>query len=100
MTDPVRLAPTSPTAADRQGEDAQANASAPAAPTPAPTPKPKTADEPLRLVIEPSGSDGGYTYKLFDRATGQLLIELPRQDAEKLSGSSTYSAGQVYSAKA
>ncbi len=101
MTDPVRIVPASPSAAaDRQGDPPPASAPPPAATAAAPTPTQKTADEPLRLVIEPSGAAGGYTYKLFDRVTGQLLIELPRDDAEKMSVSPDYSAGQVYSATA
>ncbi len=57
-------------------------------------------DVPLRLVIEPlDDGSGGFTYKLFDRATGQLKMELRREEAEKLTQSASYSAGQIFSAK-
>jgi hypothetical protein len=51
-------------------------------------------------VVEPTPGDGGYTYKLFDRVTGQLLIELPRETAASLSSDPAYSAGQLFNAKA
>jgi hypothetical protein len=98
MSDPVSpVLLSNPPTADRRDEGAQ-----PAAPVrgAAPAPQPKTDDEPLRLVIEPSNGAGGYTYKLYDRVTGLLMIELPREDADSMSTSPDYSAGQVYSAKA
>lgn len=51
-------------------------------------------------MIEPArGAGQGYTYKLFDRTTGELLIELPREQADSLAESPGYAAGQVFSAK-
>jgi len=102
MTDPVQpIAQAATSTADWQSQDQQAKS----APTPAPkpqaaTPKPQVQEEPLRLVVEPMGGAAGYTYKLFDRVTGQLLFELPRETAAEMSADPNYSAGQIYSAKA
>ena len=94
MIVPIKTVASSPSStADRRGYSA---------PTPAVTPPPPTAqdDEPLRLVIEPAqGAGQGYTYKLFDRTTGALLIELPREQADQLGQNPGYSAGQVFNAK-
>ncbi len=51
-------------------------------------------------MVEPKTGAQGYTYKLFDRVTGQLLIELPREEASRIGGDPTYAAGQVLNAKA
>jgi len=90
MIDPVKaLATAPPPSADRQTSS----------PPPASL-KPQVQDQPLRLVVEPKTGAQGYTYKLFDRVTGQLLIELPREEASRIGGDPTYAAGQVLNAKA
>ena len=53
------------------------------------------ADQPVRLVVEPINGGQTYTYKLYDRMTGALLIELPREEATKIGQSQDYAAGQV-----
>lgn len=95
MIDPIKTVSSTPSStADRRGSD---NPAPPPAPPP---PKPESSDQPLRLVVEPAtGAALGYTYKLYDRATGALLIELPREQAQKMSQASDYTAGQVFSAK-
>jgi hypothetical protein len=71
-----------------------APASGPAAKkTPEPADDP--SQQPVRLVVEPTHGGQSYTYRLYDRATGALLIELPREEAVKLGQSPDYSAGQV-----
>jgi flagellar protein FlaG len=95
MIEPVKSVASSPSTADGRGSDQPAPDS-----SPPPPPKPAVQDEPLRLVVEPTTGDGGYTYKLFDRVTGQLLIELPRETAASLSSDPAYSAGQLFNAKA
>ena len=57
-------------------------------------------EQPLRVVVEPTQGGDSYTYKLFDRATGELIMELPREQAAKLSESPDYTPGQVINAKA
>ena len=65
-------------------------------PTPEQTPAASApADQPVRLVVEPIDGGQSYTYKLYDRATGTLLIELPREEATKMGQSQDYTAGQV-----
>ncbi len=54
-----------------------------------------SSQQPVRLVVEPVHGGQSYTYRIYDRATGALLIELPREDAVKLGQSSDYSVGQV-----
>ena len=63
-------------------------------------PEPKSAavasaNQPVRLVVEPIHGGESYTYKLYDRATGALLIELPREEATKMGQGQDYAAGQV-----
>lgn len=101
MIAPINTVAAAPsTTADQRTEADRATPSQPQ--TQAPTPPPSaTQDQPLRLVVEPlAGSIDGYTYKLFDRATGALLIELPRETAAKMGAHPNYSAGQVFNAKA
>lgn len=95
MVEPIKTVVSTPTfTADRGGPAAQA----PSAPA---RTAPEQGEEPLRLVVEPArGAGQGYTYKLFDRSTGQLLIELPREQADKLSESPAYTARQVFSTRA
>ena len=54
----------------------------------------------LRLVVEPLNNGLSFTYKLYDRATGALLFELPREEAAKIGQRSDYIAGQVISTTA
>ncbi len=108
MTDPVKIVVSSPsTTADRRGSGnggaSAPTSSAPTSSAPAkavPQPQTSAADQPLRLVVEPTNGGEDYTYKLFDRATGELLMELPREQAAKMSQSPDYAAGQVINAKA
>lgn len=98
MTDPVKsVAPLLPSTADRREDSGPSTA--PAQSTPQPV-KAAPSEEPLRLVVEPTASGDSYTYKLFDRVSGRLLIELPRHAAEQIGASPDYTAGQVFSAKA
>jgi len=92
------VAPTAGVSADTKDQTAQTSpSSASTTQTPATS---ADADQAVRLVIEPVSGGTGYTYKLFDRATGELLVELPREDARKMSEDPGYSAGQVFSTKA
>lgn len=101
MIDPIKSVASSPsTAADPRGEDRPGQK--PATNAPAKVAEGAPPDQPLRLVIEPAaaGAAHGYTYKLFDRTTGALLMELPREGAEKMSRSADYTAGAVFSTRA
>ncbi len=102
MIDPVKTVVSSPsTTADRRGGgDSPAAPAADVPPKAATPPQAATTDQPLRLVVEPTENGASYTYKLFDRATGELVMELPLERAAKLSESPDYTAGQVINAKA
>lgn len=59
------------------------------------------SDPPPRLIVETvPGLAEGYSYRLYDRATGALVTELNREDAEKLGASRDYKAGRVFDTKA
>jgi hypothetical protein len=106
MIDPLNtVASVTSTAADRHGAGGgDASGSTPAAPTPVAdpaSPSPAASSvESLRLVVEPANGGTDFTYKLFDRTTGELVMELPSTLAAKMSESPDYSAGQVINAKA
>jgi len=71
------------------------------APPPAPTqPPPIPASEPShRLVIEDVGS-GQFVYKTLDRATGEVLRQLPREEVVKMREEATYQAGDLIETEA
>jgi len=66
----------------------------------APQPPAAATEQALRLVVEPTESGDSFTYKLFDRVTGALVVELPQDQAAKMSQSPDYAAGQVINATA
>ena len=100
MIDPLKTVASAPSSnADRRGDNNAPFSQKEAAP-PQPQKQKPTLDEPLRLVVEPTDGGQGFTYKLFDRTTGELLIELPRETATEMSNSPDYSAGKVFTAKA
>ena len=115
MIDPLSTVVSSTSnTADRGGSDNGAAATPATSANPKTPPATPTAPAPadavvksqavpveqaLRVVVEPTQGGVSYTYKLFDRATGQLVMELPREQAAKLSESTDYTPGQVISAK-
>jgi flagellar protein FlaG len=75
------------------------------APRPAKTVEAKAAsaaapDSNLRLVIERDANKGYYVYRLIDRMTGKVVIELPRGRVSELATTPSYEAGTVVSTKA
>ena len=71
------------------------------------SPRPRSAreaaaapDADLRLVIERDSNGGDYLYRLFDRTTGKLVTELPRDQVSELATAPDYAAGTVVSTKA
>ena len=56
-------------------------------------PKPDVPD--LRLVIEEDATSGSFVYKTIDRRTGEVVLQLPREDVLKLREADAYSAGDV-----
>lgn len=57
-------------------------------------PKAPTAPD-YRLVIEQGSRPGQFVYKTIDRATGETIRQLPREDLIKLADDPAYVAGQV-----
>lgn len=73
------------------------------APKPAPAPEPSVQPPPspepdLRLVIEER--NGTFVYKTIDRRTGEVVLQLPREDVVRMREEEAYSAGDVISAQA
>ena len=54
----------------------------------------------LRLVIEDRGPDGGFVYKTIDRRTGEVVLQLPREEVLRLRDTAGYEAGAVIATKA
>jgi flagellar protein FlaG len=52
------------------------------------------------LVIEEDQATGSLVYKTIDRRTGEVVLQLPREDIEKLGEETEYQAGFVIRAKA
>ena len=67
--------------------------------TPAPASQPAAAQSATRVSIEPDGAQG-YVYRLVDRLTGRVLVELPREKVEQLTASPGYAAGALVSTSA
>lgn len=60
------------------------------APEPLPSPEPD-----LRLVIEEAGESGGFVYKTIDRRSGEVILQLPREEVLRLRDAEAYEAGAV-----
>lgn len=72
----------------------------PAVPEPKSAPEPPAAPEPdLRLVIE-EGQAGVFVYKTIDRRTGEVVLQLPREEVLRLREAEAYEAGSVIATQA
>jgi flagellar protein FlaG len=60
------------------------------------------AEEPvdLRLIIEEDQASGACIYKTVNRRTGEVILQLPREDILKLGEGAEYVAGGVIRTKA
>lgn len=54
----------------------------------------------LRLVIEVDEGTGSYIYKTINRATGEVVMQFPREELLRLQASDAYEAGAVIKASA
>ena len=54
----------------------------------------------VRLVIEQDRESGTFIYKTLDRATGEVLLQLPREDILKVLRSAGYAAGALFKTRA
>ncbi|MFN3514188.1 MAG: hypothetical protein ACK41C_14160 [Phenylobacterium sp.] len=67
-------------------------------PQAASAPPPAASAEPdLRLIIEEQA--GTFVYKTIDRRTGEVVLQLPREDVVRMREEETYAAGDVISAQ-
>lgn len=85
--DPTMSGQTPPAAEPHKGQKATA---APAVPD--------QAD--LRLVIEEDQASGSYVYKTINRRTGEVVLQLPRDEVLRLREETGYAAGAVIRTKA
>lgn len=61
---------------------------------PAQTPN-QTRSADLRLVIEQDATTGTYIYKSIDRRTGEVRVQLPREEVVRLRETPTYAQGAL-----
>ena len=61
---------------------------------PPPSPEPD-----LRLVIE-EGQAGAFVYKTIDRRTGEVVLQLPREEVLRMREAESYEAGTVIATRA
>ncbi len=78
-----------------------AAAAARTTPAPAvPAPKAPAPATNVRLVIEEDQASGMFIYKTLDSTTGEVLLQLPREEVLKAIQSGAYVAGDVFKTKA
>ncbi len=56
-------------------------------------------DADQRLVIREGTEDGLFVYTIIDRASGQVMAQIAREDVAKLAARPDYEAGQVLDTK-
>ncbi|WP_374471388.1 flagellar protein FlaG [Phenylobacterium sp.] len=54
----------------------------------------------LRLIIEEDPATGSYVYKTVNRRTGEIILQLPREEVLKMREEAEYVAGVVIRTKA
>jgi uncharacterized FlaG/YvyC family protein len=52
-----------------------------------------------RLVISEGATTGVYVYTILDRATGAVLVQIPREEVVRIAARPDYTAGQVLDTK-
>ena len=57
------------------------------------------ADAEQRLVIREGTEDGLFIYTILDRASGQVMMQIPREDLAQYAARPDYEAGQVVDTK-
>ncbi len=85
-----------------------AHATPPAQATPPPAPASSSSsssgsapsnESSQRLVISEGAQTGVYVYTILDRTTGEVLVQIPREEVVRISSRPGYSAGQVINTK-
>jgi hypothetical protein len=59
----------------------------------------KVADADQRLTIREGLDAGAFVYAVVDRASGKVMVQIPREDVDALAQRPDYSAGQVVDTK-
>jgi hypothetical protein len=54
---------------------------------------------PQRLVISEGATTGVFIYTILDRATGEVLAQIPREEVVRIAARPDYTAGQVLDTK-
>lgn len=57
------------------------------------------SDAGQRLVIREGTEDGFFIYTILDRASGQVMAQIPREEAAAMAARPDYEAGQVVDTK-
>ena len=57
------------------------------------------ADAEQRLVIREGTADGLFIYTILDPASGEVMMQIPREELEKFGARPDYEAGQVINTK-
>ena len=57
------------------------------------------ADSNVQLVIKSGTQAGVFVYTILDRASGQVMAQIPREDVAKLAARPDYEAGQILDTK-
>jgi uncharacterized FlaG/YvyC family protein len=57
------------------------------------------ADAEQRLVIREGTEDGLFIYTILDRASGKVVVQIPREDLAQLANRPDYEAGQIVDTK-
>ena len=52
-----------------------------------------------RLVISEGVTTGVYVYTILDRVTGEVLVQIPREEVVRIAARPDYTAGQVLDTK-
>jgi flagellar protein FlaG len=76
--------------------------------TPSPAPPAPTSDAAmmqddvadLRLTIEKDPASGIFIYKTVDRRTGDVVLQLPREEVVRMYAATDYAAGKIIATKA
>jgi flagellar protein FlaG len=59
-----------------------------------------SAEPDLRLIIEEGSQSGSFVYKTVNRRTGEVVLQLPREEVLRLRDVQDYVAGDVIATKA
>jgi flagellar protein FlaG len=59
----------------------------------------ESSESQQRLVISEGATTGVYVYTILDRATGQVMVQIPREEVVRIAARPDYTAGQVLDTK-